>query len=67
MMKPLFILSSLVLFSLVSCSLPVEETPPNTRAVVGPEGTSKRVKSWNSVTKEEGDAALGVFGGMNGQ
>ncbi len=66
-MKSLYLLTVVAALALASCSLPIEEAPPNTRAVVGPEGTSKQQKSWNTVTKSEGDAALGVFGGTNGQ
>ncbi|MFI3243396.1 MAG: hypothetical protein R3Y56_03990 [Akkermansia sp.] len=66
-MKSLYLLTLVSALALVSCSLPVETAPPNTRAVVGPEGSSKQQKSWNTVTKGEGDAVLGAFGGMNGQ
>lgn len=63
----LLTLALIASLSLISCSAPLETAPPNTRRVVGPEGTTNRTKSWNTITKDEGDAALGVFGGMNGQ
>lgn len=55
----------LVAFSLVSCELPMDEVPPNTRKVVGPSGTSENVKPWNETTKQEGDATLGPLSDMN--
>ncbi|MFI3244804.1 MAG: hypothetical protein R3Y56_11185 [Akkermansia sp.] len=65
--KALLIVTAAFILPLSSCSRPLETAPPNSRKVVGPEGSSNRTKSWNTITKDEGDATLGVFGGMNGQ
>lgn len=42
----------------VSCQRPVPLVPPNTRTVVEP-APEKALKSWNSTTRQEGEAVLG--------
>ncbi len=42
----------------VSCQRPVPLVPPNTRTVVEPT-PEKALKSWNSATRQEGEAVLG--------
>lgn len=62
--RTLLPLIGLSLLGFTACTLPVEKVPPNTRKVVEPQGTTQRSKSWNTTSKAEGDAALGIFGGM---
>lgn len=44
--------------AMVSCYRPVDMVPPNTRPVVEPQ-PDKAMKSWNTTTRQEGDAVLG--------
>lgn len=44
---------------LSSCFSSMPPVPPSNRTVVAPSGSSERVKSWSSTTKQEADAVLG--------
>lgn len=58
---------SLLLLSalgLTSCQPSVAMVPPNTRPVIGPEGSAGDVKSWSRVTEQEGNAVLGPLSNM---
>lgn len=61
----ILMLLPMVALTMVSCELPMDEVPPNTRKVVGPPGSSENVKPWNETTKQEGDATLGPLSDMN--
>ncbi len=49
---------------LSSCQRTVAMVPPNTRPVIGPEGSAGDVKSWSRVTEQEGNAVLGPLSNM---
>ena len=49
---------------MVSCTNGVAPGPDNGRQVVRPRGSSDVEKSWNIITKAEGDAALGPLSNM---
>lgn len=53
---PLLVLGSALL---PSCTPSLPPVPPSNRTVVAPSGSSERVKSWSSTTKQEADAVLG--------
>lgn len=42
-----------------SCQRPVPPVPVSNRVVVPPRGSTDVTKSWNGITKQEGDAVLG--------
>lgn len=48
-----------------ACQPAMPPVPPSNRTVVGPKGTSDRVKPWNNTTRKEGEAVLGPLGDMN--
>ena len=58
---PALVLTAL---GLSSCQNSVAMVPPNTRPVVGPEGSTGNVKSWSRVTEQEGNAVLGPLSNM---
>lgn len=58
-MKQLFVLLSLGSVLLPACTSSMPPVPPSHRTVVAPRGSSDRVKSWSSTTKQEADAVLG--------
>lgn len=65
MMKSIFITALLgVTAAMVSCTNGVAPVPDNGRQVVRPRGSSDVEKSWNIITKAEGDAALGPLSNM---
>lgn len=45
--------------AMTSCSTKIDKVPDNGRKVIAPSGNSPSSKSWNRMTKEEGDAMLG--------
>ncbi len=53
----------LAVAALSSCSMPLALAPESSRPVVGPEGSSSTQKSWNSMTRQEGEAVLGPLAG----
>lgn len=59
MMKKLLILLSLGSVLIPACHQSMPPVPPSNRTVVAPRGSSERVKSWSSTTKQEADAVLG--------
>ena len=65
MKTPFVLLIAFAALTLVSCELPMDDVPPNTHPVVGPEGTTRAVKPWSQPTKQEGDATLGPLSDMN--
>jgi hypothetical protein len=65
MMKKMMLLAPLVAVMLTSCQPPMPAVPPSNREVVGPMGSSERVKPWNNTTRKEGEAVLGPLGDMN--
>ena len=58
-MKNILILLSLSSLLLPACTSSMPPVPPSNRTVVAPRGSSERVKSWSSTTKQEADAVLG--------
>ena len=65
MMKSIFITALLgVTAAMVSCTNGVAPVPDNGRQVVRPRGSSDVEKSWNIITKAEGDVALGPLSNM---
>lgn len=65
MIKKIVILAPLVAVMMSSCRPPMPAVPPSNREVVGPKGSSERVKPWNNTTRKEGEAVLGPLGDMN--
>lgn len=65
MIKKILILAPLVAVVMSSCRPPMPAVPPSNREVVGPKGSSERVKPWNNTTRKEGEAVLGPLGDMN--
>ncbi|MBR3902924.1 MAG: hypothetical protein IKJ29_04620 [Akkermansia sp.] len=65
MIKKILILAPLVAVMMSSCRPPMPAVPPSNREVVGPKGSSERVKPWNNTTRKEGEAVLGPLGDMN--
>lgn len=63
-MKMLF-LAPLLAVMLSACQPSLPSVPPSNREVVGPRGSSDRVKPWNNTTRKEGEAVLGPLGDMN--
>jgi len=45
--------------SMTSCATKVDKVPDSGREVVAPSGNSASSKSWNRMTKHEGDSMLG--------
>lgn len=65
MMKKTIIYALLMsALGLTACQRSVAMVPPNTRPVIGPEGSSGSVKSWSRVTEQEGNAVLGPLSNM---
>ncbi len=58
-MKALLCTAALSSILLSSCFSSMPPVPPSNRTVVAPSGSSERVKSWSSTTKQEADAVLG--------
>lgn len=58
---PALVLAAL---GLSSCQNSLAMVPPNSRPVVGPEGSTGNVKSWSRVTEQEGNAVLGPLSNM---
>lgn len=58
-MKHIIVFAALVGILVPSCSSSMPPVPPSNRTVVAPRGSSERVKSWSSTTKQEADAVLG--------
>lgn len=50
---------------LASCQRPMPDVPDSGRTVVAPKGSSEGAKSWNRMTREEGEATLGPLGSMS--
>lgn len=65
MIKKILMLAPLVAVMMSSCRPPMPAVPPSNREVVGPKGSSERVKPWNNTTRKEGEAVLGPLGDMN--
>lgn len=65
MIKKILVLAPLVAVMMSSCRPPMPAVPPSNREVVGPKGSSERVKPWNNTTRKEGEAVLGPLGDMN--
>ena len=63
--KMMMLVMPLVAVMMSACQPPMPPVPPSNRTVVGPKGTSERVKPWNSTTRKEGEAVLGPLGDMN--
>ncbi len=63
MKKMLLLLLPAALFA--SCQRPMPEVPDSGRTVVAPKGSSEGSKSWNRMTREEGEATLGPLGSMS--
>lgn len=61
-MKNALLLLPLLSFTLPGCTPAMPPVPPSNHAVVGPSGSSERIKSWSSTTKQESDAVLGPLG-----
>ena len=61
----MMVVMPLVAVMMSACQTPMPAVPPSNRTVVGPKGTSERVKPWNNTTREEGEAVLGPLGDMN--
>lgn len=65
MIKSIFIAAVLGMSAvMVSCTNGIAPVPDNGRQVVRPKGSSDVEKSWNIITKAEGDAALGPLSNM---
>ncbi|MDO5470437.1 MAG: hypothetical protein Q4F38_03960 [Akkermansia sp.] len=60
------VIASLVLTAaaVTSCVRSVPMVPPTERQIVGPEGSTRGVKSWSGITEQEGNAALGPLSNM---
>lgn len=58
-MKNLLVLTALTGILLPACNQAMPPVPPSNRTVVAPRGSSDRLKSWSSTTKQEADAVLG--------
>lgn len=58
-MKTLLCALALGSLLLPACTSSMPPVPPSNRTVVAPSGSSERVKSWSSTTKQEADAVLG--------
>lgn len=58
-MKNILFLLSLSSVLIPACSPSMPPVPPSNRTVVAPRGSSERVKSWSTTTKQEADAVLG--------
>lgn len=65
MIKKILMLAPFVVVMMSSCRPPMPAVPPSNREVVGPKGSSERVKPWNNTTRKEGEAVLGPLGDMN--
>ena len=61
----MMVVMPLVAVMMSACQTPMPAVPPSNRTVVGPNGTSERVKPWNNTTRKEGEAVLGPLGDMN--
>lgn len=61
----MMVVMPLVAVMMSACQTPMPAVPPSNRTVVGPKGTSDRVKPWNNTTRKEGEAVLGPLGDMN--
>ncbi len=61
----MMVVMPLVAVMMSACQTPMPAVPPSNRTVVGPKGTSERVKPWNNTTRKEGEAVLGPLGDMN--
>lgn len=58
-MKHIILSAALCSILIPACSSSMPPVPPSNRTVVAPRGSSERVKSWSSTTKQEADAVLG--------
>lgn len=58
-MKNILFLLSLSSVIIPACNQSMPPVPPSNRTVIAPRGSSERVKSWSTTTKQEANAALG--------
>lgn len=64
-MKYTMLLAAVAALCLSSCETPVPSVPDSGRTVVAPKGSTEAEKSWSTMSRQEGEAALGPLGGLS--